>query len=108
MRKPKALSREVNLIVMLILIPLTIGISEGIAEEISIDSTIIDSTSLGEFIEWYKVECNTPGVTIWATSKTNAEYAVEAESLTVIDGVLIECANQANWPHNGGVQKEGE
>ncbi len=33
-------------------------------------------------------------------------YAAEAESLTVIDGVLIECADQANWPHNDGVTKE--
>lgn len=34
-------------------------------------------------------------------------YAVEAESLTVINGVLIECANQANWPSSGGVLQEG-
>lgn len=77
------------------------SLGDGMAEDVVIDSVKID---------WYRVKTITGDTTlcIWVTSKTNAEYAVEAESLTVINNVLIECANQANWPSSGGVLQEGE
>ncbi len=68
-----------NLIAALILVLVTISsLTIGYAEDI--DSLTVQTDSL-------------------------QVYAAQAESLTVINGVLIECANQANWPHNDGVEE---
>lgn len=86
-------------IAALILVLAVIGsLSDGYAEDTKPRSAETDSlkdvspdSTVG--LEWYKVD-------------SLSVYAVEAESLTVVDGILIECANQANWPSSGGVLEE--